>query len=76
MKTIEWIKTWGVILGLILATFTFGFESCMTRREITARLDSIDKQLNGIDKRLDRIEDKVERLNQNFIDHLEHHNKK
>ena len=65
---IEWIKTWGVI-GVFVTILIFCFQSCMTRQEINAKLDAARTHRN-------RIEDKVEQLNQNYIEHLVHHNKK
>ena len=72
----EWIRTGVIVLGFIIATATFSFESCMTRREITAKLDALDARHDATQKRLDRIEDKVEQLNQNYIEHLVKHNQK
>jgi peptidoglycan hydrolase CwlO-like protein len=73
---IEWIKTWGIILGLFLTILTFSFQSCMTRREINAKFETTNAKLDEASAHRNRIEDKVERLNQNHIEHLVHHNKK
>jgi archaellum component FlaC len=81
---IEWIK---VLLPIIVILGVFLYNSSMSRREINARFDGIDNGLDRMDVRLDKIEaqsrtdhqkieDKIERLNQNYIEHLVHHNKK
>ena len=72
----EWIKTWGVLLGLFLGILTFSFESCMTRREINAKLDQARDDRALIRADIKRIENKLEQLNQNYIEHLVHHNKR
>jgi hypothetical protein len=33
-KVQEWIKTYGVVLGLLIAFGTFSYNSCATRLEI------------------------------------------
>lgn len=62
MKAIEWIKTWGVIIGLIIATFTFSFESCMTRKEIIARLDTVNIRLDQARDDRELIRSEINRI--------------
>jgi hypothetical protein len=48
----------------------------MTRREINAKFETTNAKLDEASAHRNRIEDKVEQLNQNYIEHLVHHNKK
>ena len=69
-------RDWIFILGFLVALVGFSFESCMTRSEITGKLEAINKDLDEAREHRNRIEDKVGELNQNYIDHLVKHNEK
>ena len=75
-KIADWIKTWGVIIGLFVGIGTFSYQSCATRRDIERLESKIDKVADEARTHRYRIEDKLEQLNQNYINHLAHHNKK
>ena len=93
-KLSDWIRTYGLVFGVLVAFGTFSYNSCATRWEMNARFDEVNRRLdeahthrNRIEDKIDnvenkaqthrnRIEDKVEQLNQNYIEHLVHHNEK
>lgn len=71
-KLTEWIK---ILVPVIAVIVVISFESCVTRREMNEKFDQARADRSLIREDIRRLEDKVERLNQNYIDHLVHHNK-
>ena len=75
-KLSDWIRTYGLVFGVLVAFGTFSYNSCTTRWEMNARFDEVNRRLDEAHTHRNRIEDKVEQLNQNYIEHLVHHNEK
>ena len=75
-KLSDWIRTYGLVFGVLVAFGTFSYNSCATRWEMNARFDEVNRRLDEAHTHRNRIEDKVEQLNQNYIEHLVHHNEK
>ena len=72
-KLTEWIK---ILVPVIAVIVVISFESCVTRREMNEKFEQARADRSLIREDIRRLEDKVERLNQNYIDHLVHHNKR
>jgi hypothetical protein len=68
-KVQGWIQTFTGVLVLFVMLLIFFFQSCANQREVNIRF-------NEVNKRLDVMGADIKSLNQNLINHLEHHNKK
>lgn len=61
MENVSIILNVTIIFGLGLTIPTVSFESCMSRKEINAKLEAINDKLDDAREHRNRIEDKVEK---------------